>query len=131
MSNDVKSCSSQKEQVKRTFKIAELAEKLMRTTIRNLAHSPKKFRPNYINSLNKYVVEIYESINKANYYKDFNKDKTIEYILKIKTNLYLLDDMIEILRKEDGISSDKEIEILDISGEFEYLFTPWSNKYLS
>lgn len=39
--------------------------------------------------------------------------------------------MIEILRKEDGISSDKEIEILDVSGEFEYLFTPWANKFLS
>lgn len=128
MSNDTNICSSPKEQIKR-FKVAQLAEKLMRTTIRNLAHQPAKFRPNYIRMINDYAIEIYECVNKANYYKSIDQEKLVELILRIRTNILLLDDLIEILRKENGVSEEKTTEILAIAGEFEYIFNSWAKKY--
>lgn len=128
MANENYSCSSPKEQVKR-FKVAQLAEKLMRTTIRNLAHQPAKFRPNYIRTIDDYAIEIYDYVNKANYYKNLDQEKLVELILKIRINILLLNDLIEILRKESGVQEEKATEILVTSGEFEYLFNSWAKKY--
>ena len=130
-------CSSPKEQIHHMsyqkvlkFKTARTAQDLMNITIRVLMHSPKKFRPNYISHINQYTIDIFEKVNKANFYKDTDRELAKRCVNEINMDLLLLQSMLDCLRMNDGLTKDNVTKILEAVAEFTDRFDPWANKFI-
>lgn len=109
---------------------AKKGQELMKKTIHDTLHSPKKFRPTYIHYLCQYAQEIYENIVSANYYKDIDRDVAKQYAYKVEVNVKLYTSVLDDFRLENGLNKEDEIDLLDALSEFWKLYEPWSNKFI-
>lgn len=128
MANNFNGRSSQKERPQ--LMAAKKGQELMKKTIHDTLHSPKKFRPTYIHYLCEYAQEIYENIVSANYYKDIDRDVAKQYAYKVEVNVKLYTSVLDDFRLENGLNKEDEIDLLDALSEFWKLYEPWSNKFI-
>ena len=128
MANNFKGRSSQKERPQ--LMAAKKGQELMKKTIHDTLHSPKKFRPTYIHYLCEYAQEIYENIVSANFYKNIDRDVAKQYAYKVEVNVKLYTDILDDFRLENGLNKEDEIDLLDALSEFWKLYEPWSNKFI-
>lgn len=128
MANNFNGRSSQKERPQ--LMAAKKGQELMKKTIHDTLHSPKKFRPTYIHYLCEYAQEIYENIVSANYYKDIDRDVAKQYAYKVELNVKLYTSVLDDFRLENGLNKEDEIDLLDALSEFWKLYEPWSNKFI-
>lgn len=128
MANNFNGRSSQKERPQ--LMAAKKGQELMKKTIHDTLHSPKKFRPTYIHYLCQYAQEIYENIVSANYYKDIDRDVAKQYAYKVEVNVKLYTSVLDDFRLENGLNKEDEIDLLDALSEFWKLYEPWSNKFI-
>lgn len=105
-------------------------QELMKKTIHDTLHSPKKFRPTYIHYLCEYAQEIYENIVSANFYKNIDRDVAKQYAYKVEVNVKLYTSVLDDFRLENGLNKEDEIDLLDALSEFWKLYEPWSNKFI-
>lgn len=128
MANNFNGRSSQKERSQ--LMAAKKGQELMKKTIHDTLHSPKKFRPTYIHYLCEYAQEIYENVVGANYYKDIDKGIARQYAYKVGMNVKLYTDILDDFRLENGLKKEDEIDLLEALSEFWKYFEPWSNKII-
>lgn len=128
MANNFNGRSSQKERPQ--LMAAKKGQELMKKTIHDTLHSPKKFRPTYIHYLCEYAQEIYENIVSANYYKNIDRDVAKQYAYKVEVNVKLYTSVLDDFRLENGLNKEDEIDLLDALSEFWKLYEPWSNKFI-
>lgn len=128
MANNFNGRSSQKERPQ--LMAAKKGQELMKKTIHDTLHSPKKFRPTYIHYLCEYAQEIYENIVSANFYKNIDRDVAKQYAYKVEVNVKLYTDILDDFRLENGLNKEDEIDLLDALSEFWKLYEPWSNKFI-
>lgn len=128
MANNFNGRSSQKERPQ--LMAAKKGQELMKKTIHDTLHSPKKFRPTYIHYLCEYAQEIYENIVSANYYKDIDRDAAKQYSYKVELNVKLYTSVLDDFRLENGLNKEDEIDLLNALSEFWKLYEPWSNKFI-
>lgn len=128
MANNFNGRSSQKERPQ--LMAAKKGQELMKKTIHDTLHSPKKFRPTYIHYLCEYAQEIYENIVSANFYKNIDRDVAKQYAYKVEVNVKLYTSVLDDFRLENGLNKEDEIDLLDALSEFWKLYEPWSNKFI-
>ena len=128
MANNFNGRSSQKERPQ--LMAAKKGQELMKKTIHDTLHSPKKFRPTYIHYLCQYAQEIYENIVSANYYKDIDRDVAKQYAYKVEVSIKMYTDLLDDFRLENGLKKDDEIDLLKALSEFQKYYGPWATKYI-
>ena len=125
-----KLASSRKEANHNDFRLAKVASELMIETVRIMNTVPKKFRHTYADHISKHAIMIYESINKVNYLKDVDLDGAKRIVQDVDISLMLLQEEIDILRVEQGITLNQLFVIMNKMKQFIPMYRSWSTKYI-